>query len=353
MKALRTTFLFVAIAAASLATLACKSEDPKEKVSPPEVTFYHWKSVYQPGELEKKILKDLNSQRLYVRMFDVSYAMDEAPIALVPVATAAFRENPELPVVPVVYIDNASLLKYEKDIPSEELAEKIVKRVSAMMKANKLQDAGELQIDCDWTAGSREYFFNLLTQIKSLLPAEHVLSITLRLHQYKNPDETGVPPADKVTLMVYNTGSLRAFGKANSIIEPQVVSSYLKTEKAYPLPINVALPLFSWSVLFDKSMQYKGLMRTIPDNLTDKNIWKKVDRSLYQLAEDQVIDGRKLPAGWYLRAETVSKNVLTDVAGLLAQSLPEVDAVIFYHLDEQTLKEWSEDELNKIAHLLN
>lgn len=327
--------------------IACKKEP--EPAPAPAISFYHWKTIFDPTELEKSTLAELSSPRLYVRLFDVAYGLDNSTTPLVPLATAAFREPPPLPVVGVVYIDNASLLRDLDNINADDLAERIVTRSLAIIKQNKLQEANELQIDCDWTPSSRDFFFSLLEKIKARLPKNYTLSVTLRLHQYKNPNQTGVPPADKASLMVYNMGSLRAFGKENSIIDRDVSSSYLKTAAKYPLPLNVALPIFSWSVLFDKDMNYQGLIRETPQNLDDKIIWKKVDGGLYQLAQAQTLDGRTIPEGWYLRAETVKKDVLQDVAKLLGQTVVPVDTVIFYHLDEQNLKEWSVNELKEIA----
>ena len=329
---------------------ACKKTP--EPPPTPAILFYHWKTIFQPTQLEAATLAKLNTPRLYVRLFDVAYGQDNSITPLVPLATTAFRSPPPLPVVGVVYIDNASLLRDLENINLSDLAERIVTRSFAIMRENKLQEAGELQIDCDWTPSSRDTFFSLLQRIKNRLPENYTLSVTLRLHQYKNPDQAGVPPAHKATLMVYNMGSLRNFGKENSIIDRQVASSYLKTAQKYPLPLNVALPLFSWSVLFDKEMNYQGLIRQLPKNLAEKTIWTEIDAGLYQLVQAQVIDGRTIPKGWYLRAETVQKDVLEDVAKLLGQTVAPVDTVIFYHLDEKTLKDWSVNELKEIASLV-
>ena len=339
--------LVICLLAGLVFFVACKKEN--NPAPAPAISFYHWKTIFEPTEFEVSSLKELSTQRLYVRLFDVGYGLDNSTTPLVPLATAAFRNPPPVPVVGVVYIDNTSLLRDLENINADDLAERIVNRSLAIIRENKLPEANELQIDCDWTTSSRDFFFSLLEKIKSRLPEAYTLSVTLRLHQYKNPEQTGVPPADKATLMVYNMGSLRAFGKENSIIDRDVSSSYLKTTSKYPLPLNVALPLFSWSVLFDKDMTYQGLIRMVPQNLDDKTLWKKVDGGLYQLAQTQTLDARTIPEGWYLRAETVKKDVLRDVAKLLGQSVAPVDTVIFYHLDEQILREWSVNELKEIA----
>ena len=52
----------------------------------PDVSFYHWKTVYSPGSAAEEMLRLLKTPRLYVRFFDVKVE-DGRPV---PVATAIF-----------------------------------------------------------------------------------------------------------------------------------------------------------------------------------------------------------------------------------------------------------------------
>jgi len=38
----------------------------------PKVSFYHWRTVYQPGEVSLNRLMEMNSDRLYLRLFEIT-----------------------------------------------------------------------------------------------------------------------------------------------------------------------------------------------------------------------------------------------------------------------------------------
>ena len=73
------------------------------------------------------------------------------------------------------------------------------------------------------------------------------LSATIRLHQVKYREETGVPPVDYGVLMYYNMGHISAMG-ANSIYDRSTALRYLGKLREYPLPLDIALPMFAWGV---------------------------------------------------------------------------------------------------------
>src|SRR5690606_5738679 len=91
---------------------------------------------------------------------------------------------------------------------------------------------------------------------------DKILSVTIRLHQVKYLAAAGIPPADKGLLMVYNIDNLRNVKVENSILNTQSAKSYLEKVGAYPLPLDVALPIFQWTLLFEAE-QLKGILRDV------------------------------------------------------------------------------------------
>ena len=71
----------------------------------PALAFYWWKSVYDPLPEEQDMAAESGASRLYLRFFDV-VGKGGWPV---PAATVAFRQRPELPVIPVVFIDNEAV----------------------------------------------------------------------------------------------------------------------------------------------------------------------------------------------------------------------------------------------------
>lgn len=333
----------------ALAVLACFAffwmrEAPKrEGDSPLSVGFYHWKTFFEASESEGRIRTAFGDAKIYLRLFDVVAEEEGDPV---PVATVIFRDKPTLPIVPVIYLDNEAL----RQVPAQEvdrLADKITGRVKKILDDNQLDYQQELQVDCDWTPSTRERFFTLLKRVRMNLPG-WTLSATLRLHQLRYPEKTGIPPVDRACLMAYNMGELRAYGDRNSILDPEVAAPYLKGAP-YPLPLDVALPLFSWAVVFDADQNYQRLLRKIPAALSDPKQFKPMGRFLYQVLKDQTEAGGEIAAGSIIRVEQSKKEDLRTLARLIIRSHIKPEAVLFYHLDDELIKGFGINEVMEIV----
>ncbi len=345
----RFAVAFLALAFLALAALGAIAfhalKPPVMPVPQGEFCFYHWKTVYNPGPDEELFLAALQSPRIYLRFFDVGQGEPHSKKGgAVPVATAYFKKKPTLPVVPVVFLHNAALTQELTPQNAPALAEKITARVQKMLTGNKLTPAKELQIDCDWTASTRNGYFALLREIKARLPKDWELSTTLRLHQYRDQKQSGIPPVDRVSLMLYNMGSLREDGPQNSILDPHIAANYLRG--AYPLELDIALPLFSWAVVFDGQGNYLGLLREAPEDLDNPALYEKLPDGRYRLLQDA--PNPRLQKGVILRLERSKPEDLRKVAAL-AKKLPKRSGrVIFYHLDKNCLQGWAPEGLKNL-----
>jgi hypothetical protein len=107
----------------------------------------------------------------------------------------------------------------------------------------------EVQLDCDWTLRTRDAFFALCEEVAHRASAVgcHV-STTIRLHQVKHREQTGVPPAARGMLMFYNMGTLDADATSQAIFDATKAAPYLDRLSTYPLALDVALPIWSWVV---------------------------------------------------------------------------------------------------------
>jgi len=336
----RAIFLLLSV----LLLASCK---PGRKVS---TSFYYWKTVYRQNDTESTWLQRLHTRKLYVRMMDVD--MGESGADPVPVSPIIFQNHiPDtITMVPVVFIVNSVLYNIGKT-KLDELAIKMLHFVDAKVEQAGKHSYAELQIDCDWTAQTRGGYFYLLRQIKAHLHHQ-TLSVTLRLHQVKNQRESGIPPADRVMLMCYNMGNLRKYGSQNSIIEPNELKKYLGSNlSTYPLNIDVGLPLFSWAVVFRKKA-YAGIARRINfANLSQRNSFEPKGNNLYTAKTDLPQYG--LNKDDVVRWEQASADDLNEVAGYLSRYLKtDTLNLIWYHLDESVLKNYTYDELEKTAYLL-
>jgi len=326
--------------------LGCKQ---KSIVHP---TFYYWKTDYRNNKAETIYLDQFKAKSLYVRIMDVDFNPDlQLPV---PVSPIKFSDpiGQQLNIVPVVFIVNQVFTKIDT-LQTIVMANRIAKFVNEKVKQAGKQNYSEIQIDCDWTKTTRNRYFKFLEQLKAnpLLKGK-TISVTLRLHQVKNIVSSGVPPAEKAILMCYNMGNLRKYGEQNSILDQNEMDIYLKNDLAnYPLKLDVALPIFEWAVVF-RNKQYAGISKRISKSqLEDKKLFKQRENSiLYDLLQDYPQAGLK--QGDVVRWEEVSPEDLLSTSKFLSRYLrPEERNLLFYHLDTDLLKHFTNEDFQKvIAH---
>ncbi|HUC82133.1 MAG TPA: hypothetical protein VMR70_14615, partial [Flavisolibacter sp.] len=220
------------------------------------------------------------------------------------------------------------------------LAQNIASLLSSMHANDSLALSTEVQLDCDWTVNTKTQYFFLLNELKKqpFFQAKTV-SATIRLHQLKFISQNGVPPVDKGLLMCYNMGNLRHPQTKNSIIEEAELKKYINNLEKYPLPLDIALPIFDWYILFEGE-QYNGLVRDFQPGEKDAG------KSRIEFLQDTVINGYSFKAGQWLRYETSDAEVVQACAERISKKLGSKEVtVILYHLNEKHLSKYSQHEL--------
>ena len=219
--------------------IGCRNhESPGYEFQGDENSVYYWRTELRLDSTERAFLDRHDVKKVYCRYFDV-VMRDGEPM---PNATISFSDT--LPsgveLVPTVYITEDCMHK-----PHPGLAGKLVSRVRQMNETNDLPPFRELQIDCDYTARSRQVYYDFLSEIvHSPLFTSHfsLLSTTIRLHQL----QMKAPPVDYGVLMLYNTGDPRRFMERNPVLDLRDVQPYLRHLSDYPLPLAAAYPVYQW-----------------------------------------------------------------------------------------------------------
>ncbi len=274
---------------------------------------------------------------------------------VVPVSPIKFSDTlPQaVDIIPVVYIVNHVFEKMnvkQRTVLAGNIADFVKAKV---LQAGK-KDFKELQIDCDWTRTTKDNYFDFLEQLK-LNPALRGknISVTLRLHQVKNILSSGIPPVERAMLMCYNMGNLRKYGEQNSILDQREMNIYLKNDlEKYPLKLDVALPLFEWAVVF-RNKKYAGISKRITKaQLENEELFKRISNSiLYELKADYPEAGLKCRD--IIRWEAVSKDDLLAASRFLSQYLkPHERNLVFYHLDANLLKYYTDEDFQKVIAVL-
>jgi hypothetical protein len=225
-----------------------------------------------------------------------------------------------------------------------ELAEKIIRLVAAMHKDNFPKTTyQEFQIDCDWTPSTKALYFELLKALKT--KANKRISCTLRLYPYKYPDKMGVPPVDRAMLMCYNLiGPLENLNK-NSILDLAELKPYLNHTKAYPLPLDVALPIFSWLHLYQNE-RFAGLIT--PKDKSIENLLTKKSELWYEFNCDTVLGDYYLRKGDRAKYEKISAELVDEAIKILRKKLIFKDnySIALFHLDDANLKQYNHETIN-------
>lgn len=336
----------------------------RESTTPRQISrgFYYWKSRLTVTQKEKIALTDLKTEKLYIKFFDVDWneeLQSIQPVAKLDFDSVAVKELLQLKIqlIPVVFITNESLLKIDS-VASIDLAQKIIKLTGEMMQKQQLPKAAEFQLDCDWTVSTKKKYFLLVKEVKRLMREDHhsfsdsaLLSATIRLHQVKYRSKSGIPEVDKGLLMCYNMGNLKNPATKNSILDTEELKKYLIGLDTYPMPLDIALPLFSWNVYFSNNT-YRGIISNISKyELTiAAGEWKN---NLFTFSKDTVLENISFQKNDQLRHEESTPDELLQTANYISEKLAPKNrklTVSFYHLDELILNKHPQHELETLFH---
>ena len=308
----------------------------------PVISFYYWKTIFRLSPKEKNTLNENNVQKLYIRYFDI----DLNPVTQQPLPRSPIRfadKTNAFEIIPVVYIKNNVMLDPKLNVL--DLAQKTNSFIQQINLKNKVQ-IHEIQIDCDWTLNSKDNYLRFIDAFKKV--SNKKLSATVRLHQIKYFEKTKIPNVDRGVLMYYNMGKI-APDSLNSICDRNIANRYLSSLKNYPLPIDIALPIYSWGIHI-RDGKIIGLRNKIDANnlknnssfVLTKNNWFTVRISNFQ-------NGVFYKKNDQLKLETISTSNLLEMVKDLKENINQnPKEIIFYDLDEFNLKNYEKGFFEKI-----
>jgi hypothetical protein len=318
---------------------ACQKPDWK-----PNRAFLYWKTEFRLSGLERSVLDSTHCKRLYVKFADIG--RDPSSGQIVPYALLRVHDGTDLrrrEVVPCFFITNQTFQRTEKT-ELEWLADRVLEALHSVGEQwpSPTPSWPEVLIDCDWSASTRVAFFDFLQILRDKLDPKIALSATIRLHQYANPEKTGIPPVERGLLMLYNTGDIDDIATRNSIYDPLDVAPYLKKENNYPLPLDIALPIYSWGLVYRDG----ALWKIIPE-MTIDNPKLFVDNNRISVLAPTFVGGHLLAPGDSIRIERITPELLQKARFLAQKYIPlRPDGFEgLYHLDSLVLTNWKIDDL--------
>ncbi|MCZ4695751.1 hypothetical protein DWB61_13570 [Ancylomarina euxinus] len=313
-----------------LLSISCSKEDVRKD----EIAFYHWKAKADFTRSYSEAIKTTDANTVYMHYFDIEPLKEPSwrndgiyPTYVLKSVDKAYQN---LNIVPVVYIANQVFKTKELDVP--DLANRITKLVDQISSKHFKKKIEQVQIDCDWTVTTRSHYFALLEALK----CKYDIDVTIRLHQIKFQDKTGVPPVNKGTLMLYNMGDLRN-NEQNSILESAIVGQYIDEGSTFPLKLKIALPLFAQTVVTNNTKKIKLIKDANRTVLEKDSHFKQINSTNFEVVKDTLYKGFYLAKGYNLKLENVEQSEITASYDLIKQSKLHTDGIIFYHLDDRSL----------------
>ncbi|WP_052354119.1 hypothetical protein [Flectobacillus major] len=325
----------------------CESSTPSKVVTP---AIYYWKTIFQLSPFEQSVLTQNNIKKIYVKYFDID--LDERVHKPTFKAPLIPKQAPpkSCEIVPVVYITNRTLQQLDiryLEAFSKKIFQKI-QQINSLWITNQLISQ-EVQIDCDWTLSTQKKYFGVLKFLRKQNPN---LSATIRLHQVKYAEKTGVPPVTRGMLMCYNMADWQKNETPNSIFDPKVLSQYIGNLSAYPLPLDLALPAYYWTIAYRNKQFLYFLNATGTKDFEKLTYFKKSDDKAskqYIALKDTLAWGIQIRKGDVFRVEEVAFDDLLKGSKLLSTRIPNQKLTFaLYHLDQKSLNYYTHEQIKKL-----
>ncbi len=302
---------------------------------------FHWRNSDPLNYSDREAISANGLQRIYFKLLDIGWnpANGAYPVSSVAVPfdwrnydglSGVWTDSVEF--VPCIYITNSTFEKIS-DAEVDQLAANLLRK---LRKDGPLKIHGVL-LDCDWTATTKDRFFRLTKLMNDSLDVP--LISTIRLHQYAHPGKTGVPPADRGMLMVYNVGKVNAPGADNSIFNLEEAAPYFRRSKPYPLPLDIALPAFSWGAQFRKG-HFMGILQELQiDEAVRRGLLTGELAGTMQVTNEDNYHLPELHLGDEVRIERMTPDVISQVAQLARSAVnSDTTAVAFFEVGTRAFR---------------
>jgi hypothetical protein len=166
----------------------------------------------------------------------------------------------------------------------------------------------------------------------------------------KYRERTGVPPVDRGMLMFYNMGKFSADPEARAIFDAASAERYLARVADYPLPLDLALPIWSWTVQLRDGAVAGVLQSTDPAELDAADFLDHRGDGRHVATRTTFLHGALVREGDVLKAETTGPDETFAAAMLIAPRLAPAAGrtVSLFDLSERNLHRHDSRSLERV-----
>ncbi|MBK7537616.1 MAG: hypothetical protein IPI49_20035 [Myxococcales bacterium] len=169
----------------------------------------------------------------------------------------------------------------------------------------------------------------------------------------KYRERTGVPPVERGMLMFYNMGRFSAEQRDRAIFDAASADKYLARLHDYPLPLDLALPIWSWTLHLRDGEVLDLLQSTDPQELADVAFLRRSGHDRYVATDTAFFRGALLREGDELKGESLSP---AELSAAVAQVLPKLApapsssprSLALFDLSERNLRRHDSSRLEQL-----
>jgi hypothetical protein len=272
---------------------------------PVSAGLYYWKTVLDWSSTDTQRLEAAGIGTVGLRVFDWGLRGAEGPLVV-------RRPLPlSIGVVPVAYVTVARLESWARDprFQPEAAAAELLGAMDLALSPAWPGRPRVWQLDADWAASTRDAWFAVVRAVADRVHARGAtLEVTVRLHQVRDRNRQGVPPADAGVLMVYGAG--------DTVLDPASVEAYTKGS-AYPLPLTPAFPVYTQVRQLNGYGRLVGLYRLSAGGVPEADL-RPLGGGRWEVFRRTSLDGRPLLAHDTLVVDGVEARALETVWNLPA-----------------------------------
>ncbi|WP_157472301.1 hypothetical protein [Neolewinella persica] len=312
------------------ALVSCVTPDSSGEDHP---GIYYWKTTWELNPERQAELRAAGTRQLFVRFFDVDWNFNQGqaqPKGILQLPDSLVVDE-TLAITPVVYVVERV---FRQPVDAEELAQRIGRTIEGMSAGHAaLRAATRWQIDCDWTPTSRDRYFAFLRALQTQFP-DKVINVTIRLHQYREREDNGVPPVSEGLLMCYNMEPVGEPETQNAIYREDLLRGYLKAPP-YPIPLDAALPVFAWGAAFRDDL----FLGVVSPPAASPGFLDPVGGNRFLVLKDTTLLETFVRPGDDVRYDGANTAALLTAAGLL-RDRNEIRDLILFDWRMDVLENW-------------
>jgi hypothetical protein len=331
--------------------------------------YYFWRTGDHITDAERSFVSQHKINKVYARILDVGWS---DMLGAIPVSSGTtgelerhlnLKDSLPVDVIPVVFITNKTFERIDTN-DLKQLALRVARRcLPAYDDIDRNYEAAnypykqvgqwqpsEIQIDCDWTESTKKNYFRFLKHLKSFINADStVLSATIRLHQFKYFNKTGTPPVNRGMLMIYNISDPKKYSTENSIYEEDKAAAYFNKSEKYPLPLDIALPAWSWSIVYRNKKFYQIENAVTERDLKELDFLQAGPGHFYLVTKDTVYRDIYLRKGDEIKAEGIDEKALLSATRLAQKAVNSKEfTVSLFELSEKEINNYSNETFDKV-----